>query len=167
MPFYISKQWLNKFKYFAEPDPISNHDFICAHGFVYPELWSDINDIVVPVTQTVWAFLKEKFGTEANAKCNSLYPCSTCQIEDEIIRKRRLTEKNTFLKLQDRKISVSSMDSPTLITYAISSSWFKEWESFVQAKSKGLFSFTELYINFKQVSNINLFLQFRCSRTHQ
>lgn len=32
LQFYISRQWLNKFKTFAEPGPISNHDFLCAHG---------------------------------------------------------------------------------------------------------------------------------------
>ncbi|UYV84077.1 USP20, partial [Cordylochernes scorpioides] len=30
--FYISKQWINKFNYFAEPGPITNYDFLCAHG---------------------------------------------------------------------------------------------------------------------------------------
>ncbi|MGH0152985.1 UNVERIFIED_CONTAM: hypothetical protein FKN15_059548 [Acipenser sinensis] len=32
LQFYISRQWLNKFKTFAEPGPISNNDFLCAHG---------------------------------------------------------------------------------------------------------------------------------------
>ena len=31
-PYYLSKQWINKIKYFSEPGPISNHDFICSHG---------------------------------------------------------------------------------------------------------------------------------------
>lgn len=32
LQFYISRQWLNKFKTFAEPGPISNDDFLCLHG---------------------------------------------------------------------------------------------------------------------------------------
>ncbi|KAK1879182.1 Ubiquitin carboxyl-terminal hydrolase 33, partial [Dissostichus eleginoides] len=32
LQFYISRQWLNKFKTFAEPGPISNDDFLCSHG---------------------------------------------------------------------------------------------------------------------------------------
>lgn len=32
LQFYISRQWLNKFKTFAEPGPISNRDFLCSHG---------------------------------------------------------------------------------------------------------------------------------------
>lgn len=32
LQFYISRQWLNKFKTFAEPGPISNNDFLCSHG---------------------------------------------------------------------------------------------------------------------------------------
>lgn len=34
LQFYISRQWLNKFKTFAEPGPISNDDFLCVHGGV-------------------------------------------------------------------------------------------------------------------------------------
>lgn len=32
LQFYVSRQWLNKFRTFAEPGPISNHDFLCSHG---------------------------------------------------------------------------------------------------------------------------------------
>lgn len=35
LQFYISRQWLNKFKTFAEPGPISNDDFLCSHGGTY------------------------------------------------------------------------------------------------------------------------------------
>lgn len=30
--FYVSREWLNKFNTFAEPGPITNHTFLCAHG---------------------------------------------------------------------------------------------------------------------------------------
>lgn len=35
LQFYVSRQWLNKFKTFAEPGPISNDDFLCSHGGTY------------------------------------------------------------------------------------------------------------------------------------
>lgn len=35
LQFYVSRQWLNKFKTFAEPGPISNSDFLCSHGGAY------------------------------------------------------------------------------------------------------------------------------------
>jgi ubiquitin carboxyl-terminal hydrolase 20/33 len=34
-PFYLSKQWINKIKYFSEQGPISNNDLICSHGCNY------------------------------------------------------------------------------------------------------------------------------------
>ena len=34
LQFYVSRQWLNKFKTFAEPGPISNDNFLCSHGGV-------------------------------------------------------------------------------------------------------------------------------------
>ena len=32
MSFYVSRQWISKFNTFAEPGPITNHDFLCVHG---------------------------------------------------------------------------------------------------------------------------------------
>lgn len=32
LQFYVSRLWLTKFRTFAEPGPISNRDFLCAHG---------------------------------------------------------------------------------------------------------------------------------------
>jgi len=40
LQFYISRQWLNKFKTFAEPGPISNDDFLCVHGGAYDHVTS-------------------------------------------------------------------------------------------------------------------------------
>lgn len=39
LQFYISRQWLNKFKTFAEPGPISNEDFLCPHGGTMTHRW--------------------------------------------------------------------------------------------------------------------------------
>lgn len=40
LQFYVSRQWLNKFKTFAEPGPISNSDFLCSHGGAYDSFHS-------------------------------------------------------------------------------------------------------------------------------
>jgi ubiquitin carboxyl-terminal hydrolase 20/33 len=76
LPFYISRSWINRFFYFAEPGPITNNDFLCKHGGsidlkkrsifeivclgVVPHYWSVINDLVCPVPESVWQLLSEK-----------------------------------------------------------------------------------------------------------
>ncbi|XP_043554626.1 ubiquitin carboxyl-terminal hydrolase 33 isoform X2 [Chiloscyllium plagiosum] len=57
LQFYISRQWLNKFKTFAEPGPIINNEFLCAHGGVPPQKASYIEDLVVMLPQNVWDYL--------------------------------------------------------------------------------------------------------------
>lgn len=83
LPYYISRYWINRLFYFAEPGGISNEDFLCKHGGkvsicvdsnrwtrkrpvagVYPSYWSFINDLVTPVPESVWRFLSEKFVDE-------------------------------------------------------------------------------------------------------
>ena len=32
LPVDISRSWINRFFYFAEPGPITNNDFLCKHG---------------------------------------------------------------------------------------------------------------------------------------
>ncbi|XP_072275606.1 ubiquitin carboxyl-terminal hydrolase 33 isoform X2 [Pyxicephalus adspersus] len=57
LQFYISRQWLNRFKTFAEPGPISNNDFLCAHGGVPPRKSGLIEDLVVMLPQNIWDHL--------------------------------------------------------------------------------------------------------------
>ncbi|KAK6302226.1 hypothetical protein J4Q44_G00265810 [Coregonus suidteri] len=57
LQFYVSRQWLNKFKTFAEPGPISNDDFLCSHGGVPPAKAAFIDDLVVMLPQNVWDHL--------------------------------------------------------------------------------------------------------------
>ncbi|TNN88524.1 Ubiquitin carboxyl-terminal hydrolase 33 [Liparis tanakae] len=52
LQFYISRQWLNKFKTFAEPGPISNDDFLCLHG------GADSGQI----SEETWNFLHSIYG---------------------------------------------------------------------------------------------------------
>ncbi|CAF1020545.1 unnamed protein product [Rotaria sordida] len=126
LPFYISRSWINRFFYFAEPGPITNNDFLCKHGGVLPHYWSVINDLVCPVPESVWQYLSEKHG--GCSVCNILYPCRKCQLDDENLKCRQRLEKKTFLQLKR-----SEKDTDAI--YALSPNWYRDWENFVCEKS--------------------------------
>ncbi|TRY77696.1 hypothetical protein DNTS_018891 [Danionella cerebrum] len=128
LQFYISRQWLNKFKTFAEPGPISNQDFLCAHGGIPPNKSSYIDDLVVMLPQHVWDHLYSKYG--GGPAVNHLYVCQTCQTEIEKLEKRRKNELDMFVRLNK---AFQEEESPVVI-YCISMHWFREWEAFVKGK---------------------------------
>ncbi|XP_040843241.1 ubiquitin carboxyl-terminal hydrolase 33 isoform X1 [Ochotona curzoniae] len=131
LQFYISRQWLNKFKTFAEPGPISNNDFLCIHGGVPPRKASFIEDLVLMLPQNIWDNLYSRYG--GGPAVNHLYICHTCQIEAEKIEKRRKTELEIFIRVKKLNRAFQEEDSPTTF-YCISMQWFREWESFVKGK---------------------------------
>ncbi|XP_074508111.1 ubiquitin carboxyl-terminal hydrolase 33 isoform X3 [Sebastes fasciatus] len=128
LQFYISRQWLNKFKTFAEPGPISNNDFLCSHGGVPPNKTAFIDDLVVMLPQNVWDHLYSRYG--GGPAVNHLYVCHTCQIEIEKLEKRRKSELDMFVRLNK---AFQEEESPVVI-YCISMQWFREWEGFVKGK---------------------------------
>uniref|UniRef100_A0A671QLS0 Ubiquitin carboxyl-terminal hydrolase n=1 Tax=Sinocyclocheilus anshuiensis TaxID=1608454 RepID=A0A671QLS0_9TELE len=128
LQFYISRQWLNKFKTFAEPGPISNHDFLCAHGGVPPNKASFIDDLVMMLPQNVWDHLYSRYG--GGPAVNHLYVCHTCQNEIEKLEKRHKNELDMFVRLNK---AFQEEESPVVI-YCISMQWFREWEGFVKGK---------------------------------
>uniref|UniRef100_A0A8C4IV57 Ubiquitin carboxyl-terminal hydrolase n=1 Tax=Dicentrarchus labrax TaxID=13489 RepID=A0A8C4IV57_DICLA len=128
LQFYISRQWLNKFKTFAEPGPISNDDFLCLHGGVPPNKATFIDDLVVMLPQNVWDHLYSRYG--GGPAVNHLYVCHTCQIEIEKLEKRRKSELDMFVRLNK---AFQEEESPVVI-YCISMQWFREWEGFVKGK---------------------------------
>ncbi|KAB1280429.1 Ubiquitin carboxyl-terminal hydrolase 20 [Camelus dromedarius] len=148
--FYVSREWLNKFNTFAEPGPITNHTFLCAHGGIPPNKYHYIDDLVVILPQNVWEHLynRQQVSTKAvagpplNGGCrsfcrfgggpavNHLYVCSICQVEIEALAKRRRIEIDTFIKLNK---AFQAEESPSVI-YCISMQWFREWEAFVKGK---------------------------------
>lgn len=128
LQFYISRQWLNKFKTFAEPGPISNDDFLCSHGGVPPNKATYIDDLVVMLPQNVWDHLYSRYG--GGPAVNHLYVCHTCQIEIEKLEKRRKNELDMFVRLNK---AFQEEESPVVI-YCISMQWFREWEGFVKGK---------------------------------
>ncbi|KAG7259885.1 hypothetical protein CRUP_038010 [Coryphaenoides rupestris] len=128
LQFYVSRQWLNKFKTFAEPGPISNTDFLCSHGGVPPNKATCIDDLVVMLPQNVWDHLYSRYG--GGPAVNHLYVCHVCQTEIERLEKRRKTELDMFVRLNK---AFQEEDSPVVI-YCISMQWFREWEGFVKGK---------------------------------
>ncbi|KAK2895949.1 ubiquitin carboxyl-terminal hydrolase 33 isoform X1 [Channa argus] len=128
LQFYISRQWLNKFKTFAEPGPISNDDFLCSHGGVPPNKATFIDDLVVMLPQNVWDHLYSRYG--GGPAVNHLYVCHTCQIEIEKLEKRRKSELDLFVRLNK---AFQEEESPVVI-YCINMQWFREWEGFVKGK---------------------------------
>ncbi|XP_043914565.1 ubiquitin carboxyl-terminal hydrolase 20 isoform X2 [Protopterus annectens] len=128
LQFYISREWLNKFNTFAEPGPITNHNFLCTHGGIPPHKYHYIDDLVVIVPQNVWEYLYSRFG--GGPAVNHMYVCSVCQVEIEALAKRRRTEIDTFIKLNK---AFQAEESPSVI-YCISMQWFREWEAFVKGK---------------------------------
>ncbi|KAF6728104.1 Ubiquitin carboxyl-terminal hydrolase 33 [Oryzias melastigma] len=132
LQFYISRQWLNKFKTFAEPGPISNDDFLCVHGGVPPNKASFIDDLVVMLPQNVWDHLYSRYG--GGPAVNHLYVCHTCQIDIEKLEKRRKSELDMFVRLNK---AFQEEESPVVI-YCISMQWFREWEGFVKGKDNDI-----------------------------
>ncbi|KAJ7410116.1 Ubiquitin carboxyl-terminal hydrolase 33 [Willisornis vidua] len=128
LQFYVSRQWLNKFKTFAEPGPISNNDFLCMHGGVPPHKANFIEDLVVMLPQNIWDNLYSRYG--GGPAVNHLYVCHTCQIESERIEKRRKNELEMFIRLNR---AFQEEESPSTF-YCISMHWFREWEGFVKGK---------------------------------
>ncbi|KAG2461726.1 ubiquitin carboxyl-terminal hydrolase 33 [Polypterus senegalus] len=128
LQFYISRQWLLKFKTFAEPGAISNNDFLCAHGGVPPHKASYVDDLVLMLPQNVWDYLYSRYG--GGPAVNHLYVCHTCQSEIEKLEKRRKNELDMFVRLNK---AFQEEDAPAVI-YCISMQWFREWEGFVKGK---------------------------------
>lgn len=128
MQFYISKQWINKFNTFAEPGPINNTDFLCSHGGVPPSKAGYVEDLCTVLSQAMWEYLHDSYG--GGPACNHLYICPTCQQEQECLESRQKQELDTFIKLNK---DFQAEEAPKVI-YAISMSWFRQWENFVRNK---------------------------------
>uniref|UniRef100_A0A8C4QC97 Ubiquitin carboxyl-terminal hydrolase n=1 Tax=Eptatretus burgeri TaxID=7764 RepID=A0A8C4QC97_EPTBU len=131
LEFYVSRQWLNRFNTFAEPGPISNHDFLCTHGGVPPHKYNYLEDLVVIVPQNVWDYLYNRYG--GGPAVNHLSICSVCQMEVEKLEKRTTAEMETFI----RKNRAFQADEHPGAIYCISMQWFREWENFVKGKDTG------------------------------
>ncbi|XP_072129438.1 ubiquitin carboxyl-terminal hydrolase 33 isoform X1 [Mobula birostris] len=165
LQFYVSRQWLNKFKTFAEPGPISNNEFLCIHGGVPPRKAGYIDELVVMLPQNVWDYLYSRFG--GGPAVNHLYTCQCCQIEIEKLEKRRKIELEMFVRLNK---AFQEEESPSVI-YCISMQWFREWEGFVKGKEHehpGPIDNTKIvigknnHVSLKQVDDHNISCALSC-----
>ncbi|XP_027846553.2 ubiquitin carboxyl-terminal hydrolase 20-like isoform X2 [Aphis gossypii] len=125
---FISTRWLSKFNTFAEPGPIDNYDFMCHHNRVKPTHESQINHYATMVSGQIWDYLHSKFDGGPKCTNNQLQRCEVCYAEyiEMMLRNRAETETKNFAKLREES---SSHDG--LTEYAISMSWFKCWDSFL------------------------------------
>lgn len=122
MRFFVSRQWLNKFKTFAEPGPIDNYALLCPHGGLSPRKARMADRLVVSLPQPLWDFLFRKFG--GGPACNHLFECDICRQKDDALNRRQKYELDAFKKYKDETTST---------IYAISMAWFRQWQSFVIA----------------------------------
>ena len=85
--------------------------------------------------------------------CNYLFPCKQCQLEDEHLKQRQLYEKSEFLQLKHKwnfqmlqneqfqsnptigNLASGKFQYKPIRFYALSVSWYKEWEKFVQMQT--------------------------------
>lgn len=118
--FFVSRQWLNRFKTFAEPGPIDNWALLCPHGGLSPRKAQMASQLVVPLPQALWDYLFEKFG--GGPACNHLFECDICRQQTDAITRRQNYELDEFSAYKDETTST---------IYAISMNWFRQWQMFV------------------------------------
>jgi ubiquitin carboxyl-terminal hydrolase 20/33 len=126
MHFYVSKEWLVKFNTCAEPGPIDNGDFLCPHGSVWPHRADRVNDLCVELPQIVWEELQKTYG--GGPACNRLQLCRVCEEWQARIRKRQANELDRYQELYEEFMETETS------TYAISQSWFRQWQAFVRGR---------------------------------
>lgn len=107
--FFVSRQWLNRFKTFAEPGPIDNWTLLCPHGGLAPHKARIANRLVVPLPQPLWDYLFRTFG--GGPVCNHLFECDICRKKKIEITRRQNHELDEFSTYKDET-------TPTI--YAIS-----------------------------------------------
>lgn len=129
MEFYVSRQWVNRIKTFAEPGPIDNSDFLCPHGGVHPSKVHSVMKLCRVLSANVWEYLYNEF--RGGPACNRLYTCATCQKEQVMMHQRTSYELSQYLALRQE---FKRDDNPPVI-FALSMLWFRQWEAFVQGTS--------------------------------
>lgn len=118
--FYISKQWLNRFNTFAEPGPIDNWALLCPHRALPPSKAKIKEQLLVALPQPLWDFLYKNFG--GGPAFNHLYECDICLRAAEQLTRRQNYELDAFQTYKDEMSST---------IYAISMSWFRQWQLFI------------------------------------
>lgn len=127
--FFVSKQWLNRFNTFSEPGPIDNWSILCPHGNLLPSKAAINPSLVVPLPQTLWDFLYERFG--GGPVCNHPFECDTCKMAAEKLMKRQKAELEAFTAYRDE----FQYQDNTSTLLAISMAWFRKWQAFARGET--------------------------------
>lgn len=122
---YISRQWINRFYYCAEPGPIDNSDFLCQHGSISPDRDYDIDKLAMVVPYEVYDYLYKKFG--GCPPFTNLSICPACRA----LQKRLLLEMETFVQISR---DAQNQDAPH--THYLSTSWYSQWHNFIQKRNQ-------------------------------
>lgn len=122
---YISRQWINKFYYCAEPGPIDNSDFLCHHGAINPDRQIHMDSLASFIPFEVYDYLYKKYGG-----CPPFVDLSICQA-CTTLQKRLLLEMETFLQISK---DAQTQDVPH--THYLSTSWYTQWQFFVQKRNQ-------------------------------
>ena len=101
-------------------------DFLCEHGAVQPRCFPYVNDLVEPVSESVWQILQKRF--RGGPSCNKLYECDWCRSEADRLRMRQQKEAATFRRLES--------DVKKEQQYAIAMQWWRRWNAFALGTSK-------------------------------
>ncbi|XP_065316862.1 ubiquitin carboxyl-terminal hydrolase 33-like isoform X2 [Gordionus sp. m RMFG-2023] len=129
LPFYISKQWLNRFNFTAEPGPIDQSDFVCLHRSVKPNRFDMVEDMCQDIGIDTWMYLYKNFGGEM--PLNALQDCGICEEEERLISEKRKEELNFYNEYMRLQYTDAYRDNNSFL---INLTWFKEWENFIKGQ---------------------------------
>ncbi|XP_065167840.1 ubiquitin carboxyl-terminal hydrolase 20 [Atheta coriaria] len=120
---YVSKQWLSRFSTCAEPGPIDNSDFLCAHNCLHPKRAMALDKLAIPIAKNVYDYLFKKYG--GSPAVSNVHVCATCQALYSRIaaESERLAQLNNEYEYQN--------EPPT---HLLSNTWYTQWKSFVEGK---------------------------------
>ena len=114
---------------FAEPGPIDNWSILCPHGNLLPNKTATTSDLLMPLPQTLWEFLYDRFG--GGPVCNRPIKCDTCKTAAESLMRRQKAELAAFSDLRDE----FQYQDNTSMLFAISMTWFRRWQAFARAET--------------------------------
>ncbi|KAG0022961.1 Ubiquitin carboxyl-terminal hydrolase 33 [Entomortierella chlamydospora] len=128
---YISRLWFCRWQYFANPGPISNHDFLCPHGGINVTTTRNVMDMVMPIPKVAWDALVDMYGTDGSPIVNissleseAEMACEICQREEIALNERRKREHEDVSRLDSNEIGHGQL------WYLIGADWLKEWHAF-------------------------------------
>lgn len=129
--FFVSRQWLNKFKTFAEPGPIDNWTMLCPHGGLSTRKAKMAHRLVVPLPQPLWDFLYKKFG--GGPACNHLFECDICRQKEDALHRLQNFKLDALYRRRNYELDAfkTHKDETTSTIFAISMAWCREWQNFV------------------------------------